>query len=173
MQVWNALHAARCKYRTQKIKKSLSRPHRTTLLGHIFATKACIDNRKKLVKQQYLLHMSYGELRPTNGWDRFGSLGHRYKFQLVLRLGSVTARHLVVGVSWVSAFSVILYIGNWYHMVIYVGFVIVWQHCQFYPHLQLLAHHLTAGILLSDGLSGWPTSQELVLDQWLATHCRV
>jgi len=34
-----------------------------------FATKACIDNRKKLVKQQYLLHMSskYGELWPTNG----------------------------------------------------------------------------------------------------------
>jgi len=38
------------------------------LLGYIFATKACIDNRKKLVKWQYLLHMSlqYGELRPTN-----------------------------------------------------------------------------------------------------------
>jgi len=32
---------------------------------------------KKLVKQQYLLHMSsqYGELRPSNGWDRFGSWG--------------------------------------------------------------------------------------------------
>ena len=28
-------------------KKSPSRHHRTTLLGHIFATKACIDNRKK------------------------------------------------------------------------------------------------------------------------------
>jgi len=43
--------------------------HRTTLSGYIFATKACIDNRKKLVKQQYLLHMSpqYGELRPTIG----------------------------------------------------------------------------------------------------------
>ena len=26
-------------------------------VGHIFATKACIDNRKKLVKQQYLLYM--------------------------------------------------------------------------------------------------------------------
>jgi len=26
-------------------------------------------------------------------------LGHPYKFQRVLRLGSVTARHLVVGVS--------------------------------------------------------------------------
>jgi len=35
----------------------------------IFATKACIDNRKKLVKQQYLIHMSpqYGEIPPTNG----------------------------------------------------------------------------------------------------------
>jgi len=34
---------------------------------------------KKLVKQQYVLHMSsqYGELRPTNGWHRltFGCLG--------------------------------------------------------------------------------------------------
>ena len=40
-----------------------------TLSGHIFATKGRTDNRKKLVKQQYLLHMSpqYGELRPTNG----------------------------------------------------------------------------------------------------------
>ena len=28
-------------------KKSPSRHHRTTLSGHIFATKACIDNRKK------------------------------------------------------------------------------------------------------------------------------
>jgi len=35
-------------------KNSPSGHHRTTLLGYIFATKACIDNRKKkLVKQQY------------------------------------------------------------------------------------------------------------------------
>ena len=41
-------HAARCKCRTQKSRqKSKSRHHRTTLSGHIFATKACIDNRKK------------------------------------------------------------------------------------------------------------------------------
>ena len=32
--------------------------HRTNLSDYIFANKACIDNRKKLVKQQYLLHMS-------------------------------------------------------------------------------------------------------------------
>ena len=51
---------------------------RTTLSGCIFASEARIDNGKKLVKQQYLLHMfpQYGDLRPTSGWDRSGSLGH-------------------------------------------------------------------------------------------------
>ena len=48
-----------------------------------------------------LPHMSlqYGELRPTSGSDRLTSLGHPCKFQLVSRLGSVTAWHPVVGVS--------------------------------------------------------------------------
>ena len=42
------LHAARCKCRTQKSRqKSPSGRHPTTLSGYIFATKACIDNRKK------------------------------------------------------------------------------------------------------------------------------
>jgi len=42
--------------------------HRTTLPDYIFATKAYIENQKKIVKQQYILHMSaqHGELRPTN-----------------------------------------------------------------------------------------------------------
>jgi len=40
-------------------KKSPAGHHRTTLSGHIFATKARIDNRKKNFKQQYLLHMSH------------------------------------------------------------------------------------------------------------------
>jgi len=59
-------------------KKSPSAHHRPTLSGYIFATKARIDNLKKLVKQQYLLQMSpqYSELRLTSGWDRSGSLGH-------------------------------------------------------------------------------------------------
>jgi len=67
------LHAARGKYSTQKIaNKSPSGRHRTVLLGYIFATKARIDNWKKLVKQekqQYLIHMSsqYGELQSTSG----------------------------------------------------------------------------------------------------------
>jgi len=56
---------------------------------------------KKLVKQRYVLHISpqYGELRHTNGWDPSGSLRHPCKFQRVSHLGSVTARHLVAGVS--------------------------------------------------------------------------
>ena len=33
--------------RKKSRQKSPSRHHRTTLSGHIFATKACIDNRKK------------------------------------------------------------------------------------------------------------------------------
>jgi len=61
--------------------------------SHNFANKACIDNQKKLVTQQYLLHMSsqYGELWPTNGWDWLACLGHPDKFQRVSDLGFVTA----------------------------------------------------------------------------------
>jgi len=50
-------------------RNSPSGHHRTTLSGYIFATKARIHNRKKLVKQQCLPHMfsQYGELQPTSG----------------------------------------------------------------------------------------------------------
>ena len=46
----------------------LSAHNRTTLSSYIFATKARIDNRKKIIKQRYLPHMSsqYGELRLTS-----------------------------------------------------------------------------------------------------------
>ena len=92
MQDWNVLHAARWKCRP---KKSPSGHHHTTMSGYIFVTKARIDNRKKFLKEQCITHMSqqYGELWPTSGCDRFGSLGHPSKFQRLSRLGSVTARH--------------------------------------------------------------------------------
>jgi len=50
-------------------QKSPSGHRRTTLSDYIFATKAHIDIRQKLVKKQYLLHMypQYGELQPTSG----------------------------------------------------------------------------------------------------------
>jgi len=94
MQVWNVLHAARWNTGCKKIaKNSPPEHHLTNLSGCIFATKVCIDNRQKLVKQQYLVHMSarYGELRPISGWDRFTSLGRPSKFQWVSRVGFVTA----------------------------------------------------------------------------------
>jgi len=39
----------------------------------------------------------YGELRPTSGWDLLASLGHPSKFQWVLHVGSITARHSSIG----------------------------------------------------------------------------
>jgi len=63
----------------------------TTLSGYVFATKAYIDNWKKLIKQQYLLQMStqYGELQSTNGWDRLVSLGHPANFNEFCILASL------------------------------------------------------------------------------------
>jgi len=66
-------------------QKSPSTHHRTTLWRWIFATKACIDNRKKNLLNNSISStcptVAYGELRPSSGWDRFGSLGHPTKFQ--------------------------------------------------------------------------------------------
>jgi len=99
MQVWNLLHAARWKHRTQKShQKSPSGHHRTTLSRYIFASKGHIDNRKK-----NLLSSNMSSTCPHN-MVNFGLLAAEIglqvcKFQLVSRLGSVTARHLVVGVS--------------------------------------------------------------------------
>jgi len=39
----------------------------------------------------------YGELRPTSGWDRFGSLVHPNKFQRASRVGFVTAATSITG----------------------------------------------------------------------------
>jgi len=68
---------------TQQHSQFFSHPGCTILpLGGPWA---CLTIFEKLVKQQYLLYMSsqYGELRPTNGWDRLASLGHPSKFQPV------------------------------------------------------------------------------------------
>jgi len=56
---------------------------------------------KRLVKQQYLLHMStqYGELRPTNGWDQLAGLGHPSYFNGYRVLAALLHGTLVVGVS--------------------------------------------------------------------------
>ena len=100
MQAWNVLHGARCKYRMQKVVKNR---HLGTIAQVCRAMSSQLRHvstiGKKLVKQQYLLHMfpQYGELQPTSGWDRSVSLGHPCKFQRVSHLGSVTAQHSSIG----------------------------------------------------------------------------
>jgi len=74
MQVWNVLHMASWKYRTQKFaKNSLSAHHHTTLSGNIFATKACIEKQKNILNSNIsptcLQNMvNFGP--PAAGWDR-------------------------------------------------------------------------------------------------------
>ena len=92
------LHAARCKCRTQKSRqKSPSEHHPATLSGYIFATKACIDNRKKLVKQQYLPYKS-----PQYGMVNFGSLAAEI---VSLVLAALLHGTLVVGISQTAALN--------------------------------------------------------------------
>jgi len=76
----------------------------------------------------------YGELWPTGGWDLLASFGHPSKFQLVSRLGSVTAWTLVVGVSqtlrhWTEGATCIRqgghHIGHWPTFLVAV-FCAVW-----------------------------------------------
>jgi len=85
MQVWNVLQAACWKYRTQKWCKK--NRHLSTIARICRAISSQLRHvssiGKKLVKQQYLLQMSlqYGELLPSDGWDRLAGLGHPVLFQ--------------------------------------------------------------------------------------------
>jgi len=79
MQVWNVLHVAR--WNTGR-KKEAKGQHLSTIAQRCQAVSSQLRHvstvGKKFFKQQYMLHMSpqYGELRPTNCWDGFVSLGH-------------------------------------------------------------------------------------------------
>jgi len=112
--------------------KSSSAHHRTTLSGYIFATKARIDNRKKIVKQQYVLHMSpqYGDLRPTSGWDvslLWGTPPHFNWFRVLAALLHVSK---VVGVSqtlrrWIKGATYVRqgdhHVGHWPTFLVYLS----------------------------------------------------
>jgi len=86
------LHAARCKYRTQKSrKKSQSRHHRTNLSGYIFATKALIDNRKKLLSINMsstcpLNVVNYGPLTAEIGSTTWGTPANFNWFRVLAAL---------------------------------------------------------------------------------------
>jgi len=75
---------------TQKIANCASSQ---TLSSYIFATKACIDNRKNLLSSNMCSRcphnmVNFGPLTAEIGWR---VLGHPSKFQGVSRLGFVTA----------------------------------------------------------------------------------
>ena len=85
----------------QDAQKSPFWHHRTTFFGlYLLGTKACIDNRKNNMLNTNTSSTCPDNMvnfRPTNSWDPLASLGHPFKFQQVLRLGSVTARHSTSG----------------------------------------------------------------------------
>jgi len=81
MQVWNLLHAACWKHRTQKSRqKSPSGHHRTPLSGYIFATEAHIDNQKKNLLSSNMCStcphniVNFGLLAAEIGWPVWGTL---------------------------------------------------------------------------------------------------
>jgi len=103
MHFWNVLHAAHWKYTTQKwCKNSPSGHHRTTLSGYIFATKACIDNWKKNLLNNYISStclynmVNFGPLAAEIVSLVWGTPANFNGF----RLGSVTARY---SQQWASA----------------------------------------------------------------------
>jgi len=83
-------------------ENSPSGHHRTTLSGYIFATKACIDSRKKHVKQQYLFHIffynmaNFGPLTAEIGSGVWDTPANFNGFRVLAALLHGT---LVVGVS--------------------------------------------------------------------------
>jgi len=92
MQVWNVLHAGNTGRKNDEKNRHLGTiiqlcRAESSQLRHVLTIG------KKLVKQQYLIHMfpQYGKLWPSSGWDLLASLGHHGKFQQVSHLGFVTA----------------------------------------------------------------------------------
>jgi len=101
MQVWKC--AARDSLEIQDAKMMQKNRHLNIIAQLCRAISSQLRHvstiGKKFVKRQYLLQTSsqYGELRPTDGWDRFGGLGHPSKFQRVSRLAFVTAATSLIG----------------------------------------------------------------------------
>ena len=82
-------------------QKSPSGHHHTTLSGYIFTTKACIDNPKKMLSVNMSSTCAHNMVNFSPLTAEIGSTiwGTPANFNWYSRLGSVIARHLVVGVS--------------------------------------------------------------------------
>ena len=140
MQVWNVLHAARCKCRTQKSRqKSPSRHHRTTLSGCIFAIKAYIDNQKNLLSSNIFSicphsMLNFGLLAAEIGPVVWGTPANFNGFFVLAALLHGT---LVVGISqtlrrWTEGATYIRQGG--YHVGHWPTFWLLWFFCRFLIH---------------------------------------
>jgi len=107
--VWKALHAARCKCRTQKKSPKIAiwAPSHN-FVGYIFATKACIDNRKKNLLSSNISSTCPHNMvnsRPTSGWDLLLVWGTPGNFNGFRFLAALLHGTLVVGVSQTAALN--------------------------------------------------------------------
>jgi len=111
-------------------KKSPSAHHRTSLLGCIFASKACIDNQEKLVKWQYLLHMctQYGELWPLTAeicWRVWGIPANFNRYRILLSLLTDVAQRRLTKLC--TMFGRLL---CWYTIYTFWGLLPLTEFCQ-------------------------------------------
>jgi len=92
MHVWNMLHAASWKIQDAKNRqKSPSAHRRTTLSGYIFANKAFIDNRKKMLNSNISSTCSHNMvnfclLTAEICWRVWGTPAHFNRFRVLASL---------------------------------------------------------------------------------------
>jgi len=101
VQVWNVLNAG-----SQKIQDTKNR-HLHTFAQLCWAVSSQLRHVSTIGKNLLNSNISctfsqYAELRLIRGWDRFTSLGHPSKFQLVSCVGFVTSTKLCTMFGWVG-----------------------------------------------------------------------
>ena len=101
MQVWNVLHSAcwKCRMRKNRQKIAVWAPSHNFVRLYLpnEGTYRQSENKLLSINISSRYPPQYSELRPTSGWDRFGSLEHPCKFQRVSRLSSITAATSLTG----------------------------------------------------------------------------
>jgi len=150
MQVWNVLHVARWKCRMQII--AIWSPSHNFVGLYLPNEGTYRQSEKKLIKQQYFLHMSlqYGKLRPTSSWDRFVSLGHPSYFQCFGVLASLLQRRRSTEANQ-TLHGVWLFPGLMHYIYIFGGSCPVTEFCQVQNSLcilQVLRSRILVALLL-------------------------
>jgi len=164
MQVWNVLHTSCWKYRMQKLrKKSPSAHHRTDLLLHIFATRACTANRKKSLLNSNISSkcsqnmVNFGPLMAEIGWWVLGTPANFNEFcvlaSLVHRCRWTEVNHTLHDV-WPSR-------GLVHYVYIFGGCCPLMEFCQVQNSLGVQVLHYPISAVLLHGTRAVGISQTL------------